>query len=59
MVGHRNLTALFFRSGALVSGDSPLLGFSTFLDRVIAQTSGLNRERLTLAIFKTFGEFSR
>jgi len=51
MFGHRNTTALYFDRGQLKSGDSPLLGFSTMLDMVIEMTSGLDRERLALAIF--------
>ena len=43
--------ALYFDRGQLKSGDSPLLGFSTMLDMVIEMTSGLDRERLALAIF--------
>ncbi len=50
MFGHRNLTALLFENGELISGDSPMIGFSYFLDRVIELTSGLDRERLASAI---------
>ncbi|MGB5634766.1 MAG: hypothetical protein WBM86_18550, partial [Waterburya sp.] len=34
------------------TGDSPLIGFSKFLDNVISRTSGLNRDRIASAIFK-------
>ena len=52
MLGHRNTTALYFEYGELKQGDSPLIGFSKLLDRVIERTSGLNRERLARAIFQ-------
>lgn len=52
MFGHRNTTALYFDQGRLERGDSPLLGFSNMLDRVIEMTSGLNRERLVKGIFQ-------
>ncbi|MEM7761336.1 MAG: ParM/StbA family protein [Cyanobacteria bacterium P01_A01_bin.40] len=51
MFGHRNITALYFKYGDL-RGESPLYGFSGFLDNVIARTSGLDRERIASAIFK-------
>ena len=51
MFGHRNITALYFEHGDL-TGDSPLIGFSKFLDNVISRTSGLDRERIASAIFK-------
>ena len=51
MFGHRNITALSFEYGEL-TGDSPLIGFSKFLDNVISRTSGLDRERIASAIFK-------
>ncbi|NJO99069.1 MAG: hypothetical protein HC764_26305 [Pleurocapsa sp. CRU_1_2] len=51
MFGHRNITALSFEYGEL-TGDSPLIGFSKFLDNVIDRTSGLDRERIASAIFK-------
>ena len=53
MFGHRNTTALYFNYGQLDKGDSPLLGFATMLDKVIEMRSGLNRERLAEAIFKS------
>ena len=52
MFGHRNTTALYFEQGRLERGDSPLLGFSSMLDRVIEMTSGLDRERLVKGIFQ-------
>ena len=51
MFGHRNITALYFEYGEL-TGDSPLIGFSKFLDNVISRTSGLDRDRIASAIFK-------
>lgn len=51
MFGHRNITALNFEYGDL-TGDSPLIGFSKFLDNVIERTSGLDRERIAGAIFQ-------
>ena len=51
MLGHRNTTALYFSSGELLSGDSPLIGFSQFLDSVIQRTSGLDRYSLATALF--------
>lgn len=50
MFGHRNTTALYFDRGELKLGDSPLLGFATMLDMVVETTSGLDRERLAVAI---------
>lgn len=52
MFGHRNTTALYFDRGQLKLGDSPLLGFANMLDMVLEMTSGLDRERLALAIFQ-------
>lgn len=51
MFGHRNITALNFEYGDLTGG-SPLIGFSKFLDNVIERTSGLDRERIASAIFQ-------
>ena len=51
MFGHRNVTALYFDGGKL-SGDSPLLGFSNFLDDVIERKS-LDRELLSNAVMDT------
>lgn len=55
MFGHRNITALNFDRGDL-TGDSPLIGFSKLLDNVIERTSGLNRERIAVAIFHSLDE---
>jgi hypothetical protein len=52
MLGHRNTTALYFESGELKSGDSPLIGFSQFLDSVIERTSGLSSDSLARALFR-------
>ena len=51
MFGHRNVTALYFDGGKL-SGDSPLLGFSNFLDAVTKRKS-LDRELLANAVMDT------
>jgi hypothetical protein len=51
MFGHRNVTALYFDGGKL-SGDSPLLGFSNFLDAMIERKS-LDRELLANAVMDT------
>ncbi len=56
MFGHRNTTALYFDHGELKSGDSPLIGFSMMLDRVVDMTSGLTRDSLATAIFKGIRE---
>ncbi len=50
MFGHQNLTGLLLNNGKLVYGDSPKMGFTWFLDRVIRNTSGLDREKLSKAI---------
>jgi hypothetical protein len=52
MFGHRNVTAIYFANGAIKHGDSPLLGFSTFLDDVCSRVSGLERDKLASAIFE-------
>lgn len=52
MLGHRNVTALYFEYGELKSGDSPLLGFNLFLERVCSLKSGLNRDTLATALFR-------
>jgi hypothetical protein len=52
MLGHRNVTALYFEGGALTHGDSPLLGFSRMLDKVVDLTSGLDRNKVADAIFE-------
>lgn len=51
MMGHRNCTVLYFESGIRKVGDSPLLGFSTFLDDVCSRVSGIERDKLAAAIF--------
>ena len=53
MLGHRNTTALYFESGELKSGDSPLIGFSQLLDLVVQRTSGLDRDSLAEALFQS------
>lgn len=54
MFGHRNVTALYFDGGKL-SGDSPLLGFTNFLDAVIERKS-LDRELLANAVMDTISK---
>jgi hypothetical protein len=54
MFGHRNVTALYFDRGKLV-GDSPLLGFTNFLDAVIERKS-LDRELLANAVMDTLAK---
>jgi hypothetical protein len=51
MFGHRNVTALYFDRGKL-SGDSPLLGFTNFLDAVMERKS-VDRELLSNAVMDT------
>jgi hypothetical protein len=51
MFGHRNVTSLYFDRGKL-TGDSPLLGFTNFLDSVI-QRKSLDPELLSTAIIDT------
>lgn len=53
MLGHRNVTSLYFEYGELKSGSSPLLGFSCFLSQVLELTSGLSRQSLVEAIFQS------
>lgn len=48
--GHRNLTGFYVEDGQVQKGESPQLGLTIFLDRVIDLTSGLNRENLLKAI---------
>lgn len=52
MFGHRNVTAIYFEGGIIKRGDSPSLGFSTFLDDICSRVSGLERDKLAAAIFK-------
>jgi Actin like proteins N terminal domain len=56
MLGDRNFTGLYFESGELKVSDSPLIGFSFMLDRIIERTSGLTRASLTEAIFQGLQE---
>jgi hypothetical protein len=51
MLGHRNTTLLCFDKGIRKSADSPLLGFSSFLDDVCSRVSGIGRDQLAQAIF--------
>jgi hypothetical protein len=50
MLGHRNTTSLYFHYGELQTGDSPLLGFSTMLDRIIELIGGLERDVLAVTL---------
>lgn len=50
MLGHRNTTLLYFDKGIRKSADSPLLGFSSFLDDVCSRVSGIGRDQLAQAI---------
>lgn len=52
MLGHRNVTALNFQEGEMVTAESPLLGFNLFLERVCQLKSGLNPEQLVTALFR-------
>ena len=52
MLGHRNCTLLYFEKGIRKISDSPLLGFSTFLDDVCSRASGIERDKLAAAIFE-------
>jgi hypothetical protein len=54
MFGHRNVTSLYFDRGKL-TGDSPLLGFTNFLDSVI-QRKSLDPELLSTAIIDTISQ---
>lgn len=56
MLGHRNVTGLYFEQGRLVVGDSPLLGFSDLCDRVVELSSRSNREQVALAISQSISE---
>jgi hypothetical protein len=56
MLGHRNVTGLYFEQGRLVTGDSPLLGFSDLCDRVVELSSRSNREQVALAISQSISE---
>lgn len=54
MFGHRNTSCLYFERGIRKVGDSPMLGFSNFLDDVCSRVSGLERDRLAEAIFDSW-----
>jgi hypothetical protein len=54
MFGHRNVTALYFDRGKL-SGDSPLLGFTNFLD-VVMERKSVDRELLSIAVMDTIAQ---
>lgn len=58
MFGHRNITALNFHYGEL-AGDSPLTGFSQFLDKVVERTSGLDRHSLASSIFSGLESYEK
>ncbi|MDJ0727673.1 MAG: ParM/StbA family protein [Prochloraceae cyanobacterium] len=56
MFGHQNVTGLILKNGKLVAGESPKIGLTWFLDRAIALTSDLNREKLLKAIVQCLSE---
>lgn len=57
MLGDRNWTGLYFESGEMKKGSSPLEGFSFMLDQIIDSAPCLlNREILRQAIFKAIVE---
>ena len=51
--GHRNITGHVFKNGIKDISQSPLLGFTIFLDLVISRKSGLEPQLLMKAIFKS------
>ena len=51
--GHRNITGHVFKSGIKDISQSPLLGFTIFLDLVMSRKSGLEPQLLMKAIFKS------
>jgi hypothetical protein len=53
MFGHRNASILVFNRGQKKLSESPHLGFSQFLDVITKSASGLDKERLTKAIYQT------
>ena len=60
MLGDRNWTGLYFESGNMKKGASPLSGFSFLLDQIIDNAPCLlNRERLSQAIFEAIIEGNR
>lgn len=50
MLGHRNVSALYFEYGEMKTTDSPLIGFSGLIDSVVARTSGLSRDGVARAV---------
>ena len=54
MFGYRNVTALIFKDGRMVSGESPDLGFFRMEEKVIARTSGQQPLVLARAIFRAY-----
>ena len=52
MFGHRNVTALQFSGGRMVSGESPELGFMQLENKVLGRTSGQKPFELSEAIFQ-------
>lgn len=48
--GHRNITGFNVDEGQVEEGTSPKIGWVTFLDEVVKNTSGLDRESLLKAI---------
>lgn len=60
MLGHRNISLLVFSRGKLDRERSQTTeqGFAQMIDRVVALTSGQNRERLTPVIYELGSEIS-
>ncbi|WP_449415985.1 ParM/StbA family protein [Phormidium nigroviride] len=56
MFGYRNTTALVYERGIRKVSDSPLYGFSQFLNKIIDQTSGLNQSILMAAFERALQE---
>ncbi|MGB3203819.1 MAG: ParM/StbA family protein [Crinalium sp.] len=52
MFGHRNVTALQFSGGRMVSGESPELGFMKLESKALERTSGQKPFELSGAIFQ-------
>ncbi len=48
--GHRNITGFYIEDGQIIEGQSPKLGMTVFLDEVVKNTSGLDRQTLLKAI---------
>lgn len=53
MLGHRNVSVIISNHGSIETIESPQIGFSGFLDTVVKETSGLERNRLAEAIFQS------